>query len=148
MKVLETLKVYLDNLPTQLPLVDSSISCYASFLSFSLDPNILDHTGCEVTTLGEQLEGIFGWKARTSGDGVLPILERGAAICALVDMIQIGQWYGKHNVRWLLNLSPSCAIQLGRWLTHSYRVQLIKSRGIDLSSNSGILRILFSIRFN
>jgi len=41
------------------------------------DPDILDHTGCEVATLGEQLEGIFGRKARTSGDGVLPILERG-----------------------------------------------------------------------
>jgi hypothetical protein len=33
--------------------------------------------------LGEQLEGIFGWNAQTSEDGIIPILERGKAICAL-----------------------------------------------------------------
>jgi len=66
LKVLETLKVYLDNLLTQLPLVDSSISHYASFLLFSLDPNILDHTGCEVAT---------SWKASLAGRNVLQEME-------------------------------------------------------------------------
>jgi len=108
LKVLDTLKVYLDNLPTQLPLVDGSISRYASFLSFSLDPDILDHTGCEVATLGEQLEGIFGWKARTSGDGVLPILERGAAICAVHPLLQLYySRFPKNNVlkKWVIDIA-------------------------------------------
>jgi hypothetical protein len=107
-KVLETLKLYLDNLPNQLPLVNSSISRYASFLSFNLDPDLLDHTGCEVATLGEQLEGIFGLEACTSGDGVLPILERGAAICAVHPLLQLyHKKFPENNVlkKWVIDIA-------------------------------------------
>ena len=78
--VLTRLDWLLANLPTQLPQKDGAESCYQAFLSFGLDPDILEKTGDEVATLGEQLEGVFGWKTRTSGDGVIPILERGNAI--------------------------------------------------------------------
>ena len=67
----------LANLPAQLPSGDGSASRYGSFLSFTLDPDTLEKTGDEVATLGEQLEGIFGWRTRTSGDGIIPIVERG-----------------------------------------------------------------------
>ena len=46
-------------------------------------------TGDEIATLGEQLEGVFGWNAQTSGDGVLPILECGKAICALHTILKV-----------------------------------------------------------
>ena len=45
-------------------------------LAFELDPDIMEKTGDEVATLGEQLESVFGWKTRTSDDGVIPIVER------------------------------------------------------------------------
>ena len=147
--VLACLEYLLANLLEQLPSSDSFFSRYSMFLLFTLDLDILEKTGDEIATLGEQLEGVFGWNARTSGDGIIPILERGKAICALhpilkeyhekfpdnnvlkkwvldviadsnitwfntplcgnqeaqtlVDMIQVGQWYGKHEV-WLDNI--------------------------------------------
>ena len=81
--VLAHLNFLLANLPKQLPTVDGLDSQYGTFLSFALDPEILEKTGDEVATLGEQLESIFGWKARTPRDGIIPILARGKAICAL-----------------------------------------------------------------
>ena len=71
--VLAHLNFLLANLPKQLPTVDGLDSQYGTFLSFALDPEILEKTGDEVATLGEQLESIFGWKACTSGDGIIPI---------------------------------------------------------------------------
>ena len=53
------------------------------FINFHLNEEVLDKTGDEVSTLGEQLECIFGWKVHTSGDGTLPILEHGKLIEAL-----------------------------------------------------------------
>ena len=64
--VLAHLHFLLANLPKQLPTADGPDSRYGAFLSFALDPEILEKTGDEVATLGEQLESIFGWKARTS----------------------------------------------------------------------------------
>lgn len=55
-EILSRLDFLLTNLPEQLPSVDRKTSQYKEFLSFSLDPDILDKTRCEVATLGEQLE--------------------------------------------------------------------------------------------
>jgi hypothetical protein len=49
--VLETLEHLLKHLPAQLPSPDDAQSRYRSFLSFSLDPDMLEKTGCEVATL-------------------------------------------------------------------------------------------------
>ncbi|KAG1887116.1 hypothetical protein F4604DRAFT_1233114 [Suillus subluteus] len=93
--VLDKLNILLTNLPSQLPLAnDYYDSQYCSFLSFPLDPDILEKTGDEVATLGEQLESVFGWKARTSGDSIIPILERGKAICALHGILKL--YYEKY----------------------------------------------------
>ena len=80
--VLAHVNFLLANLPKQLPTEDGPDSWYGTFLSFALDPEILEKTGDEVATLGEQLKSIFGWKAHMSGDGIIPILEQGKAICA------------------------------------------------------------------
>jgi hypothetical protein len=106
--VLDKLEFLLANLPSQLPLLDGFESQYYSFLSFNLDPDILEKTGDEVATLGEQLEFIFGWKARNSGDGIIPILERGKAICALHGILKLYyEKYPTNNVlkKWVIDIT-------------------------------------------
>ena len=53
---LSKLKYLLENLPPALPLLN--VSRYNTFLTFDLDPEILDKMGDKVATLGEQLEYI------------------------------------------------------------------------------------------
>ena len=62
--VLSRVKILLANLPADLPGSRDDKSIYALFLNFHLDDDYLERTGCEVATLGEQLEHIFGWKAQ------------------------------------------------------------------------------------
>jgi hypothetical protein len=57
--VLAHLEYLLANLPEQLPSSDSFFSQYGVFLSFALDPDILEKTGDDIATLGEQLEGVW-----------------------------------------------------------------------------------------
>jgi hypothetical protein len=85
--ILSRLGVLLTRLPFQLPNPSPSHSQYSSFVNFSLDPDYLEKTGDEVATLGEQLEQVFGWRARTTGDGIIDIEERGEAICALQPLL-------------------------------------------------------------
>ena len=91
-----------------LPTADGPDSRYGAFLSFALDPEILEKTGDEVATLGEQLESIFGWKVRTSGDGIIPILEWGKAICALQHLLKkYHEKYPENNVlkKWVIDIT-------------------------------------------
>ena len=106
--ILAHLDFLLANLPTQLPNADGPDSQYGAFLSFALDPEILEKTGDEVATFGEQLERIFGWKACTSGDGIIPILERGKAICALHRLLKkYHEKYPENNVlkKWVIDVT-------------------------------------------
>ena len=113
--ILAHLDILLKTLPPPLPFKSLSESAFAPFHNFEADPETLEKTGCEVAVLGEDLERVFGWKARLTGDGILPIMERGPGINSLhhafsklyakhrgnnvlKKMIQIGQWYGKHEV--------------------------------------------------
>ena len=82
-EVLAHLNTLLRMLPAQLPFKTLSESQFAQFQNFEPDPEMLEKTGCEVAALGEELEHVFGWKARSSGDGMLPIKERGPGICSL-----------------------------------------------------------------
>jgi hypothetical protein len=107
-KILDQSKILLNNLPLQLPRRDGSNSQYHAFLNFSLDQDILEKTGDEVATLGEQLEHVFGWKARTTGDGTIPIRERGKAICALHPILkQYTEKYPDNNVlkKWIIDIA-------------------------------------------
>ena len=106
--VLAHLNFLLANLPKQLPTVDGPDSRYGTFLSFALDPEILEKTGDEVATLGEQFESIFGWKACTSGDGIIPILEQGKVICALQHLLKkYHEKYPENNVlkKWVIDIT-------------------------------------------
>jgi hypothetical protein len=84
---LSELRILLSNLPKTLGLPSRSKTIYP-FVGFELDPELLDRTGDEVGALNEQLKGAFGWKSRTTGDGIIPILERGEHICAVVDVLE------------------------------------------------------------
>ena len=79
---LEHLQGLLRNLPDAMPVGDK----YSTFLSFSLDPELVENTGHEIGALSEQFKRIFGWRARTTGDGVLPIEERGLPNCSVVNV--------------------------------------------------------------
>jgi hypothetical protein len=101
------MRLLINHLPDQLPEKKNSESKYAGFLSFALDPDILERTGCEVATLGEQMERVFGWKARTEGDGIIPIDERGPALAALVDILE--EFFERHSAnnvlkKWIVGI--------------------------------------------
>ena len=81
--ILTRLQHLFNNLPVELPERALADSDFVSFGNFALDEDILEKTGCEVATLGEQLEAVFGFKARTTGDGIVEIKERGAGGVAL-----------------------------------------------------------------
>ncbi|KAM6503573.1 hypothetical protein JOM56_000516 [Amanita muscaria] len=81
--ILQRVKLLLDNFPDQLPEKPAQKSKFADFLNFTLDPDLLEMTGSEVSTLSEHLKRVFGWDARTRGDGIVPFMERGIAVRAL-----------------------------------------------------------------
>ena len=83
------------NLPDNLPLHDKAAeSIYGAFLHFTIDPNILEKTGNEVGAFSEQFKAIFGWKTRSTGDGIIPIKERGRPLSAAVDVLS--RFHKKH----------------------------------------------------
>ena len=105
--ILDRLKLLLDNLPRQLPTKSDTDSAFASFLFFRIDPDLLEKTGCEVSALSEQLKGIFGWQARTTGDGIIRIEERGPAVCALHKVFsEFWEHHPQNNVlrKWIFDV--------------------------------------------
>jgi hypothetical protein len=61
-----------------------------------------------VTTLGEQLKGIFGWKTQTSGDGIILIVEQGQAIHMLHPLLKkYHEKYPDNNVlkKWVIDVT-------------------------------------------
>jgi hypothetical protein len=101
------LKDLLQALPHSLPVPPLMDSKYTSFLSFTLDPDIRKKTSCDVATLGEQLEAVFGYRAHTTGDGTIPIVECGMCIEAIHPILDM--YYKKNpnnNVmkKWVVNI--------------------------------------------
>ena len=83
------------NLPVSLPLHNKALgSIYGAFLHFTINPDILEKTGDEVGAFSEQFKAIFGWKTRSTGDGIIPIKEHGRALSATVDVLS--QFHKKH----------------------------------------------------
>ena len=88
--ILDKLQLLLENLPNQLPLkpiTGPDASHYASLIGFKPDNELVDLTGSKAGALNVHLERVFGYAARSSGDGILPILERGPAVCAMHDIL-------------------------------------------------------------
>jgi hypothetical protein len=125
-KILAQLRLLLMNLPSQLPRRDGFNSAYSTFLNFGLDPDILEKTGDEVATLDEQLEHVFGWKARTTGDSIISIVERGYAICALVPIFEkYFEKYPNNNVlkKWVIDIASELR-RLSSYIRFRYALQL------------------------
>ena len=89
--ILAKLQLLLENLPNQLPskpVNGPDASRYASLVGFQPDDELLEMTGSRAGALNMHLEHIFGHAARSTGDGVLSILERGPPICAIHDVLK------------------------------------------------------------
>jgi len=101
------LRLLFDNLPGQLPSKDITESAYASFVNFEPDEDVVELTGSKVGALNMHLERTFGFKARSEGDGVVPIIERGSSICMLHGILEkYCQEYPDDNIlkKWVLDL--------------------------------------------
>ena len=85
--ILNKLRLLLENLPNQLP-VNGQDSLYASLIGFQPDEESIEMTGSKAGALNIHLERMFGYAARSVGDGILPILERGPSICAIHDILR------------------------------------------------------------
>jgi len=88
--ILDKLQLLLENLPNQLPLkpiTGLDASHYVSLIGFKPDNELVDLTGSKAGALNVHLERVFEYAARSTGDGILPILERGPAICAMHDIL-------------------------------------------------------------
>jgi len=40
-----------------------------------------------ITDVSEHLKVVFGWQARTTGDGIVPFTERGGSVCAMYPVL-------------------------------------------------------------
>jgi len=101
------------NLPA-LPSHGNKSETFAVFLTqpedFVLDPDWMEKTGCAVATLSEMPKKVFGWSARTTGDGIVEFKERGPAVSAIHGVLS-RFWPGKdrrhenNNVlkKWIYN---------------------------------------------
>ncbi|KAF9549383.1 hypothetical protein CPC08DRAFT_729358 [Agrocybe pediades] len=80
----------LQHLPSALPekpLSGPDSSIYAIFPNYQPNPEAVEMTGTPGGVLNMFLEHFFGFRARITGDGILPIVERGPAVCAIHDVL-------------------------------------------------------------
>jgi len=107
--ILDTLAFLILHLPTKLPHKTESDTIFKEFLPpFELDPDYFDKTEDEIATIGEQLERVFGFKARSSGDGVLDIRERGPGLSAVHGVLD--EYYHKYpnnmvHKKWIVDIT-------------------------------------------
>lgn len=85
---LQELRHILEHLPTSLPESPAS-SQFQAFVAFAVDPDDVEWIGSVDGAVNRALEVAFGAEARSKG--VLPIEERGPAICGLVDALEVYQ---------------------------------------------------------
>ena len=84
---LSELRNILRNLPESLP--DVPHSQKFPFQNYSgPSEESFELVGSISGAINRDLEIAFGFNARSSGDGTLPITERGASVCALVDVLE------------------------------------------------------------
>jgi len=107
--ILNRLASLILQLPTMLPYKPESDAVFKEFLPpFVLDPDYLDKTEDEIATIGEQLERVFGFKTRSSGDGILDIKERGPGLSAVHGVLV--EYYHKYpdnmvHKKWIVDIS-------------------------------------------
>ncbi|KAJ3805203.1 ribonuclease H-like domain-containing protein [Lentinula aff. lateritia] len=87
--ILLYLRTYLKHLPKSLPKSQKGEIPKYPFGTFRIDRDLLEHTGDYVGAINETFKRIFGWKTRTTGDGILNITERGEKdIGAVADLLE------------------------------------------------------------
>ena len=85
---LHRLRFLLTNLPQSLPCPQTiQASKYKDFVNFTPDPVQIEYTGDEASAVSTQFKSIFGWQARTTGDGIIVLTERGEALSSVVDVL-------------------------------------------------------------
>ena len=130
---LSELRSLLSNLPTSLKLPSASNTVYP-FVGFKLDPELLERTGDEVGALNEQLKGAFGWKSRTTGNGIIPILERGKYICAVADVLEKYMGQNPANAileKWVADISEGAKKvyrEAGLEVSFSFRIVFVSHK--------------------
>ena len=83
---LETLHQILENLPDGLPKPDLTQYPFHSVEIFIIDREEVEYKG-EVGALTRLLGVMFGFQTRSQGDSIIPLLERGPTICAVVEVL-------------------------------------------------------------
>jgi hypothetical protein len=84
---LRYLRTYLDALPKSLPSPQRGELPKFPFRTFRLDAEQEQECGT-IGAVNEGFKRIFGWKTRTTGDGILEITERGPNIGAVADVLE------------------------------------------------------------
>ncbi|CDO73916.1 hypothetical protein BN946_scf185016.g73 [Trametes cinnabarina] len=82
---LENLRFLLENLPQSLP--EPTDSPFQHFVNYSADPEDVELIGSVPGAVNRALELAFGYETRLKG--ILPITERGRAVCGLVDALEL-----------------------------------------------------------
>ncbi|KAK7041308.1 hypothetical protein R3P38DRAFT_2440761, partial [Favolaschia claudopus] len=85
---------------------DSEFEAF-SVVPFCLDEKYLELTEDECSTISEMLKRSFGWNARTTGDCIVEIKERGPAICSLYPVLRdFNVKHPRNNVlrKWVLDI--------------------------------------------
>ncbi|KAJ2994662.1 hypothetical protein NUW54_g7512 [Trametes sanguinea] len=85
---LSQLEYALQNLPESLPAPEYSDRFHFG-PNYRPDEDDINLIGTVPGAINRALEVAFGFGARTEGDGILPITERGAGICGLVDALRL-----------------------------------------------------------
>ena len=110
----------LPKLPATLPVLDSTSSTFTQFAApFTLDAVLFDRTECEVSMLSEQLKRVFGWQARSTGDGIVRFGERGDFVCALGPVLLVSEFFHRHptnNVlrKWIVDVARGLQQAVGK----------------------------------
>ncbi|KAI0643696.1 ribonuclease H-like domain-containing protein [Trametes meyenii] len=103
---LDALRLILENLPDSLQDVEKSDQF--PFIGFVPDPIEVEEYGSIPSAINHALEISLGWKSRSTGDGIIPINERGKGVCSLVDVLKL----------WASNCpSPDSDGVLLKWIT-------------------------------
>ncbi|KAJ3791690.1 hypothetical protein GGU11DRAFT_751268 [Lentinula aff. detonsa] len=111
------LQTLTENLPSTLHTPQHGERPKYAFHNFRPDPAFLQRTEDEVGAINESLKVIFGWKTRTTGDGIITIEERGKNCIGLVAGVLEGylkqhkDGSGQPNavlVKWVEDISKGC----------------------------------------
>ncbi|KAJ3859416.1 hypothetical protein EV359DRAFT_68177 [Lentinula novae-zelandiae] len=108
------LRTLLDNLPNNLPTPQRGEIPKYPFATFRPDVAFLQRTEDEVGAINETMKVIFGWKTRTTGDGIITSGKNG--IGTVADLLE--NYLKKHRdgagqpnavlVKWVEDISKGC----------------------------------------